>query len=150
MVLGVPAGSHLPLPWPRVCLRAFLPEAMDMLGGNAPAARGPTEEVTANTPKATPAGYSAWSFGAPSRIRPHLPPRASRSFTSSVCLPSLPHFSTCFSASCDHLPMKLNICIHNFVSGSVSGGTQLLQVEPCLPKRQAEALAFPPPPVGLP
>ena len=119
---------------------------MDMLGGDTPAARGPTE-VTASAREAPPAGYSAWPSGAPAGLGPIFPrERPAHSRPLSASLP----FLTSPPASCDYLPKKLNIYIHNFVSGSVSGGTQLLQLEPCLPKRQEEALAFPPRPVGLP
>lgn len=37
-------------------------------------------------------------------------------------------------------PQKSIICIQIFVSGSLSGGTQLLWIEQCLPKRYVEVL----------
>ena len=79
---------------------------------------------------------------------PPLPGRI-ESQPHALCIAFLP-FPSSFLRLLTALPgITSRICIQNFVSGSVSGGTQLLQVELCFPKRRVEALTFPPRPVHV-
>ena len=61
-----------------------------MLGGDAPAAGGPTEEVTAHTPKPPPVGHSHGPLGSPAGLGPICPQeRPTHSCPLSASLPFL-------------------------------------------------------------